>query len=97
MNWCIGQPIVAIRNHDKGRFKKGDEFTINGLKKSFCKCGGVNIDIGFAANSTNIKCNKCNVIQHLSDNINWMHERSFAPLDQDISELTEILNQKVTL
>lgn len=96
MKWYIGQPIVAIRNHDKGRFSKGQEFVVDGIKRSFCNCKGVLLDIGFAATTQKIKCYKCECVFQVNDGINWMHERNFAPLDQDISELTEILEQPLT-
>jgi len=88
MNWYIGQPIVAIRTHTQGDFKKGEEFQIKALTAG-CKCGNssILIDIGLRKAT---KCNSC-------DTYHWgsfYKEVSFAPLDQDISELTEILEQK---
>lgn len=96
MNWYIGQPIVAIRNHSQGIFKKGDEFTIKGLKQGCCS---IRIDIGITYNLQKFcnltKCGICNKITIDSDNKFWFSETCFAPLDINISELTDILKEPV--
>jgi len=94
MNWYIGQPIVAIANHSQGMFKKGDEFVINALRKKDCGCKDLFIDIGHREGYIgNVRCHLCNRIAESGTNINWYTEICFAPLDTDISELTEILTQ----
>jgi phage FluMu protein Com len=95
MKWYIGQPIVAIKNHSQGVFKKGQEFVIKGLQTSLCKCGCVLIDIGSTAGFNGIaKCPDCKQVAEIGSNINWFAEVMFAPLDVDISELTELLINK---
>ena len=89
--WYIGQPIVAIRDHSASNFKKGQEFIIHGIKKSFCGCSNILINIGISTNHTHIRCTYCGK-RELNDS--YYSENCFAPLDQDISQLTEILNQK---
>lgn len=96
MKWYIGQPIVAIRNHTKGKFKKGDEFTIKGLRTSNCYCPETEIDIGFLKEFNISSCPSCKKEWVENTNQSWFSEKSFAPLDVDISELTEILTQKET-
>lgn len=96
MNWYIGQPIVAIRNSVYGGIKKGQEFNILGLRSGTCKCYDVEIDVGIL--DTDIAdietCSTCGAENICRDNIMWKDDRLFAPLDQDISELTEILTKK---
>ena len=97
MNWYIGQEIVAIRNHRQGVFKKGDTFTIKSLRGSRCNCGGILIDIGVNAREhigLKVSCDTCR-ITYVKDNIWWMHESNFYPIDFDISELTDILNNPI--
>jgi len=91
MNWCIGQGIVAVRDHAQGCFKKGDEGTIMSLKASCCTvpvimqvtCMKVPVYFG----PTTI-CPKCGT-RHEG---HWANESYFAPLDEieaSISELVE--------
>ena len=96
MNWYIGQPIVAIVNHSQKRFRKGDEFIVCGLKLSSCKCTPHTlIDISIRDYAyTHTKCVDCNTDRPYDAHY---HEDCFAPLDTDISELTEILEQKQIL
>lgn len=87
MNWYIGQPIVSIGDHSQGLFKKGQEFTISGLR--LCGCGAVKMFIGITTHYDEAIC-KCG---RLRINDSYFDETRFAALDQDISELTEILEQ----
>ena len=93
MNWYIGQPIVAIRSHSQQLVIKGQEFVILGIKKSKCKCFGADLDIGLKGNWRFCKCPRCGVVENYNG-IGWVADLLFAPLDQDISELTEILETK---
>lgn len=93
MNWRIGQPIVAIKNHSQGRFKKGDEFIIKGLRTSSCFCPSkVLIDVGLPTITGRSGC-KCGFWE--VSKIVWFNSTSFAPLDANISELTEILEMEL--
>jgi hypothetical protein len=89
MKWYIGQPIVAIKNHVDGIFKNGDEFVIQGLKTQPC-CGRVTIYIGIQTSHGICEC-VCGI---KSPNDNYWDSKNFAPLDVDISELTELLTNK---
>jgi hypothetical protein len=94
MKWYIGQPIVAIRNQKQNVFKKGQEFKIKALRQSDC-CSHILIHIGIDASNVFSKmC--CSICGRLRDTDSFYSERNFAPLDQDISELTEILTKKET-
>jgi hypothetical protein len=95
MNWYIGQPIVALENHFQGAFKKGDEFVIKGLREAICKCKEIDIDIGLIEKNANAEsCRVCGFFTMTTNTTWWFSEKRFAPLDTDISELTEILTQK---
>ena len=95
MNWYIGQDIVAVKDHSAGRFKRGDEFKVLGLKRCSCKCRGVEIDIGHTIKrdlSCIFYCDSCFETEKLTSNTQWYLECSFAPLDpikEAISELME--------
>lgn len=97
MNWYIGQPVVAVRTHSEGVVKKGQEFTIIGLQKPHCKCkDNVFIDVGVRECMDGYDEEECPSCGHISapNSTYWFSETLFAPLDQDISELTEVLNSK---
>ena len=76
---------------EQNYLRKGQEFIIHGIKKSFCGCSNILINIGISTNHTHIRCTYCGK-RELNDS--YYSENCFAPLDQDISQLTEILNQK---
>lgn len=95
MNWHIGQRIVAVKDHSQGVFKKGDEFTIKGLKKSNCKCNAVFIDIGMR-NPGYINCNVCDTIGDY-DIVRWFHEVIFQPLDELSDYTTESLIEEIEI
>lgn len=98
MNWHIGQEIVAIMTHNDGLYKRGQDFIIKGLSPSTCKCNYVLIDVGIPYDYEKwlgrMMCSQC----WCPYNVNGyylFHEKGFAPLDGDISELTEILEQPI--
>jgi hypothetical protein len=92
--WYIGKPIVAIKNSKDNVIKKGQEFTIKGVMDSFCGCKDGIIDVGIKANMGTSRCVRCNKT-FPNNYILWKTERLFAPLDQDISELTDILKEPI--
>ena len=98
MNWYIGQEVVCVRTHPDKVVVRGKTYPIKGLKQSACRCKNINIDVGIRANhaiySEYSRCNVCNDVELVGD-IFWLHENRFAPLDQDISELTAILEEVV--
>lgn len=92
MNWYIGQPIVAIKSHQQGVYKYGDEFTIKGLMISQCSCKRVLINIGFFHKTAKCQCNLCLEIYPAPKE--WFFgEESFAPLDIDINEIENVLQE----
>lgn len=96
-NWYIGQPIVAIEDGD-GFFKKGDTFTIQGLRNTSCLCKCIDIDIGMKMKYNGYFCDVCGHQEEVTPGcIMWFEETAFAPLDTDISELTEILENANTV
>lgn len=80
-NFYVGQEVVAIRDHSKGAFKKGDEFVIQGVKKGCC-C--LELNVGIKTNHSLMKCRYCGKI---TANDNYYQASSFAP-KQQLSETT---------
>ena len=92
MKWYIGQEIVCIKTHSKGIVKKGESYFIKGLQKANCTCGYIEIDVGIQKFSHQY-CKRCGFRKPEPTLIFWFNESLFAPLDFDISELTDILEQ----
>lgn len=94
MNWYIGQEIVCIRTHSQRKVIYGKTYVIKGLRETSCKCNYVLIDIGIRISFSKSFCYRCGDL-NFADSIGYFNEILFAPLDQDISELTEILEQPI--
>ena len=92
IKWYVGQPIVYIQTHSQGIVKKGQEFVIKGIKS--CKCNDINLDIGILAPSNALYATSCECGNRIIDKIHWFSQQLFAPLDVNISELTEILTKE---
>jgi len=82
MNFYVGLEVVAIKNHSRGRFKKGQEFVIQGIKKEPC-CGLVTVDVGIYSDKKLSIC-RCGKI---SKNDCYYGADYFTP-KQQLSETT---------
>lgn len=72
----VGQEVIAIRDHSILDFKKGQEFRVLSIKKSFCKCNDWEIDIGIRKDYNLIICTCCGKIDK---NDNFYKADSFSP------------------
>lgn len=95
MKWYIGQPIVAIENSPNNEIIKGKEYIIKGLGIE-CSCGVITIDVGISmCNNTSTAICVCG--KRNPNKIQGFAETRFAPLDVNISELTNILSEPLTI
>lgn len=87
----IGQDIVCIKDHSKGKVKKGEVYNIKSLRMVCCE---VEIDVGIVDIGETTKC-RCG-FSSSNHGIYWLSESLFKPLDElsDISELLEVLNKE---
>ncbi len=90
IKWYVGQPIVCIQTHSQGVVKKGEEYTIQGVRQQEC-CGVIVLNVGMYNTNPDLRCTCKNIS---IDGIHWLGDKLFAPLDVDISELTEILKKE---
>ena len=90
----IGQDIVCIKDHKQGVVKEGQIYTITALKTGCC--GQLLISVGKSAISQLERCWVCKNVSKRNDNVFWLAESLFKPLDElsDISELLEVLNKE---
>lgn len=84
----IGQKIVAIKDHSQGIFKKGDEFTVLGVKKM---CHENNIDVGF---KTNLYYHECQCGKYLQNNsIHYVSQDMFATIELSSTTFEDVIKQ----
>ena len=94
MNWYIGQEIVCIKTHSQGYVKRGQTFTIRGLRLSNCICNNVEIDVGI--NCPHKKrfhnCTGCKTrTQEMPYGARWFSQSLFAPLEYNQEAIDELL------
>lgn len=73
----VGQEVVAIKNHSQGRYKIGDEFIVEEIIPSNCKCGGWVISIGLTNDVPGTDCLTCYKEIHPTKIV--FHTKNFAP------------------
>lgn len=101
IDYTIGDDIVAIKDHSKGLYKKGQIFVCKAMQIEPCKCKELTIDIGMvderlmkeSPNSCILHCYICGEVTPYT-HIIWLAATSFKKLDFDISELTNILEKE---
>jgi len=81
-NFKIGQEVVCIKSHSMGFFKKGEEFTIQGIKIEKC-CKLITLDIGLKFDYVNGEC----VCGNTTEWDNYFSSSLFAP-KQELSNTT---------
>ena len=93
--WYIGQPIVAIENSPNFEIKKEKEYEIKGINFCGCGCRVLMLDVGIEYHTIGNKytCGASNKVFY--GNYKGFLETRFAPLDYDISELTDILKEPI--
>lgn len=97
MNWYIGQDIVAVMDHSQGRFKRGDEFKIRGLRVAPCGCGHIQIDIGLSDSSVvSTECTRCWRKAKYTGAL-FYHEVCFAPLDPIKEAISNLIEETLTV
>jgi len=94
-NFEVGKKVIAIGNHSQGKFRKGDVFILDGIKKSHCTCKPFVLDIGIKSEYPFSRCPICDY-RYVSDSVWWVGSNYFAPYDDSLSELTaeDILNEQ---
>lgn len=94
MNWYIGQEIVCIKTHPEGVVKRGQTFTIRGLRSSTCNCKGVEIDVGVVGSNIyrGLICTVCGFSYDGPPfSTWWFSETRFSPLEYNQEAIDELL------
>jgi len=104
----IGQQILCVKSHSTGAVKEGKTYLLNDFKKN-CQ-GNLVFDVGVIADPVCTdgsiiqigeiyRCGLCEGL-HKFDGIWWINASLFRPIDdlynEEIKELTEVLNEPVT-
>lgn len=88
--YYVGARVISIHNHSRGRYKKGDIKEVQGIRKSQCKCGGIELDLGMAtlfAPYNKIFCTKCLTYETTNGTL-WQGTENWRIIDEDMSETT---------
>lgn len=98
----VGQRVVAICDHSEGAFKKGQEFVIQGIRPTNCKCGIWDVNVGILDDSYNtslfIMCGRCNTInRQTSDNKYWWFDATrFVPIQENVQTMTFVSKEVIS-
>lgn len=89
--------VICIKNHSKNVVVKDTIYIVHSTLQTNCHCGPKTLyDLGIInpSESKRVQCPACEKALPPSD-IFWISSKLFAPV-ADISELTEILNDRKT-
>ncbi len=76
----VGQELVAIKDHEDGYFKKGDEFNVITIQKSNCKCPGWDVSVGLLCRTVMQHCSVCMSMDlETQSGFALFHSTNFAP------------------
>lgn len=93
----IGQRVVAIRDHSKGNFKKGDEFVIQNIRPNTCNCIGWEVYIGINNPIWFFQiCYHCKAFYPTDNGKMYYRHTSFAPILEDFKpmEYTTVIEKE---
>jgi hypothetical protein len=90
MGFEVGKKVIALHDirmrYTDGEsvrtLNKGDIFIINSIRKGFCNCMPLLLDIGFCGYTRNM-CSKCKTTFSDSGTSWWFDATHFAPLEED--------------
>ena len=82
---------TAIKDHSLGRFKQGEEFTIEGVK--YLKCGCVLFDVGIRYPNYNVHTTCKHGVRTSSVEVGWYASYMFTPT----SEVKEVVSSLIEL
>ena len=87
----IGQRVVAIRDHSKGEYKKGDEFIVEG----FDCCPGCGLPCLFLDSKRRATESSCNICRTVEFDVRESYgERNFAPLQSFGEQIEESISKE---
>lgn len=79
--FIVGQQIIALKDHSTGIVKRGDIFTVYGVRSGICPCTPVLLDIGIERNEKQLACFDCGVFAAFAEPNNWIAAWIFMPLN----------------
>lgn len=91
--------VICIKTHSQGFVKEGIIYSLLETRDVICHCGPrvlYNVGIPINTNSTYTTCGYCNYNLPNNNSYRWFDSSLFADL-ADISELLEILDEKVKI
>lgn len=91
-NWepRVGQKVVALRDGTLTNMKKGDVFTVLGVKK----CCSWSIDVGLILKAASVHCWKCRQTLSYQNQQWWFSAYLFAPIPEQYADMTSEIAQQ---
>lgn len=90
----IGQKVMALKDSQFGVFKKGDKFTVLGLKY----CCDWSIDIGKLVTKPWLECVVCHKKLSNKNEIRWTYAYLFAPIEESFQSISfsKVMEEELT-
>lgn len=90
----VGQRVVAVRDSNCGKIKKGQRFIIADMIPAYCSCREWLVDVGLVGNSPRCMCYSCYSTMIWKDNTHWKNAAIFAPIDERTVSIPESLKEQ---
>lgn len=84
----VGKKVIALVNYPDGSVKKGKIYPVEGIRKAFCKCSFIMLDIGLSSPNRKTRCDECGTHGIDDHGIAWKCSDFFAPYDDSLSSIT---------
>jgi hypothetical protein len=96
----LGQKVVVVQDHSQGIIKKGEKFTVTGIRNVCC---GWRVTVGLRAGERlprfngYYRCNQCNKRMYVGGQESLFCESLFAPIQDDFEAITfsKVLEEKL--
>ncbi len=86
----VGKRVIAICSARFGEYKKGEIFELLAIRKSTCKCIGIELNIGIIWDCNSWWwCDACFMEGKPNDEYLYQPSTDFQPIDDTLSTLTD--------
>jgi hypothetical protein len=92
MGW---EEVMCVDASEVSSLKEGEIYSITAMQKCICGCGSTVLDVGIVSPNPKSICLVSRRIIENETTVWWFRASRFAPIDTDISELTEVLTQPI--
>lgn len=94
----VGKKVICIKTHSGcAPIVKGKIFEVEGIRKSVCKCEGIEINVGIDGRGKGVSCPRCGFKGDNPERYWWFAPTLFAPIETQplstttVEELLEVI------